>query len=621
MSDERAITNLFEDCYAESVERMKEETRVDSPFPPFNPLEYPSVWKLYQDLRDGNQWTLMPKMAKWKSRPQKNICFVVTQGMMTLLTDNRPSIAILPRSPEDSEIAELVQAGVDYWMDEQDFDRKVMDVVNYTRTFGVGWMHLVWDREKKQHVLKSLPPWAVKVDPDTTADNYDPSYLIYEFKTTVGELMEKFPSKDFTNFDPAYQPTDAKLFQDTMYDSNRPRAFQRNGVIGPSTPTWCYQFWIRDGEADYIDRDLPSGKVAVVKKKKYPKGRVITIAGGIVLDDKPSPYNHGQFPFVPYFAYRMPGKFYGPGDIQNIMSIQVYRNRTMQQLYDSIEKSMGAMILVNNRLFKGDRITNEPVQVHEVADINNAVKVERMGNLTRHETTLLSVFDKDGDDVAGQHEFSRGETVPGNKTAEEVSIIAASDQTRVRAAARDLAWSNRMLAKQLLSNMAQWTDYEWVVRIAGETGEETLPVTFNGSMMKRENSRGKLTEESITFDIRVDDYSTLPASQRDKSGLYMQLFGMVPNFPVEEFLKGLGLPNYKAIAMKIDEQQQAQMQAQAQVQAQSPQPMEGGMPPEMGVEMSAAPPMEAALPEGMTPEMLAMLLQMQEQLGGPAMTL
>lgn len=597
LSDDRTTLNLFEECYAESVESLKEQTRVDSPYPPFEAIEYPETVRLNQDMYDGHHWARMPKMPKWKSRPVKNTPFQVVESQTTFLTDNRPAAAILPRSPEDAPIAELVQAAVDFWWDEQNMDRKLMDTVKMSRIHRIGWLYLYWDEAKKQHVCKTKPMWSVKVDPDVTADDYDPTYLIDEFKTTLGELKskEKGFNKpiDWTKFDLDYRPLDGKMFDEVMYDADRPRALQRHGITDAS-PTWCYRFWLRDGAADDVEKDIGNGKVAVVRKKKYPNGRVITVAGGMVLDDRPSPYRHGQFPYIPYMAYPVPGKFYGPGDIDNIMSNVVYRNRTMQIFYDTLEKSMGAMIFVNRRLFHGDRLTNEPVQVHEVDDVDKAVRIERTGGITRHETTLVSILDKDNDDIAGQHEMSRGEAVPGNKTAQEVSIIAESDKTRTRAAARVIAWSNKMLLRQLLSNMAQWTDYDWIIRIAGEDAEQSIPVNFNGSMLKREDSKGKLTDEVVEFDIRVDDYSMLPASQRDKSGLYMQLYGMVPGFPIDEFLKGLGLPNYKAIAQKIDEFNQAQMQAQSPPMGGEPTAGEipEEAPPTGGVPVSGGPPEE-----------------------------
>lgn len=626
MEDTRAVVSLFEDCYAESVEGIKQQTVLDNPYPPFEEICYPETCRLLQDMYDGRHWARMPKMAKWKSRPVKNVPFQLVEAQATFLTDNRPAIAILPREPGDEHVARLTKAGVDYWWEQQFMDRKLMDVVKSNRIQALSWMHLYWDADKKEHVAEPLPMWAFKVDPDATADNYDPTYGIYEFKTTIGELQEKFPHADFTMFDPDYRPTDGSTFDGTMYGYDRPHALQRHGLTMAS-PCWCYQFWLKDGAADYVEKDIGNGKVAVVKKKKYPKGRVITIAGGIVLDDKPSPYTHGQFPFVPYFAYTVPGRLIGVGDIHNVLSTTVYRNRTVQQLYDSIEKSMGALILVNRRLFKGDRVTNEPVQVHEVDDVDKALRIERMGSLTRHETTLLSVFDSDIDDVGGQHEFSRGEAVPGNKTAQEVSIIAESDKTRTRAAARSLAWSNRMLARQLLHNMAKWTEFEWLVRVAGDDAEDEIPVMFNGQMLKREDESGKLTDDVVEFDIVTDDYSTLPASQRDQSSLYMQLFGMIPDFPIDEFLKGVGVPNHKTVAAKITQAQEAKMQAQAQMQGAPPDegaPPGGGMPPDMVAMMQGqgAPQMGGVSDSGMggvpapPPEVMEMLLQIVGGGGG-----
>jgi hypothetical protein len=582
----RILMNLFEECYNEAYDALREDTRISSPFPPFQTIEFPDTFKLEKDLYEGNQWTLMPKMASWKSRPYKNIIFEVVEGQTTFLTDNSPAITILPRSQDDYPLSEMVSAAVDYWWDMANMDRKMMDVVKLSRIYGIGWLYLYWDSEKKEHKCKVIKPWDILVDPDTSTEDYEPSYLIYQFKTTVGELVNKFGVNPDV-FRSEYQPGNAHIVTETMYDSTRPRSFERANYT-LSRPTWCYQFWLKDTQAEEIEQDIGGGKVAVIRKKKYPNGRVITIAGGQVLSDMPSPYEHGQFPFIPYIAYPEPGKLFGASDVTNVMALQVYRNRTQQIYYDSLEKSMGALFLVNYHFFKGDRLSNDPVQIHEVSDVDRALRVIPTGNLTRHEVSLIDMFDSDIDDVSGMHDISRGANIAGNKTAQEVSIIAESDKTRTRAAARVVAWSNRILARQLLSNMAQFTDYEWFIRISGQTDNEgnsldETPIAFNGTMMKRTDEMGRLTKENVEFDIRVDDYSMLPASQRDKSQLYTMLYQMVPGFPLEEFLKGVGLPNAKAIAMKVEQAQQEQAQAQApgqQQEQQQEQPQEQELAPE-----------------------------------------
>src|SRR5690606_14207092 len=74
-------------------------------------------------------------------------------------------------------------------------------------------------------------------------------------------------------------------------------------------------------------------------KLKYPNGRVITVCPelGIVLSDKANPYKSdtSPFPFVLLKDYDVPGKFWGEGEVQQLLSPQKYMNELNNAIIDN----------------------------------------------------------------------------------------------------------------------------------------------------------------------------------------------------------------------------------------------------------------------------------------------
>jgi hypothetical protein len=69
----------------------------------------------------------------------------------------------------------------------------------------------------------------------------------------------------------------------------------------------------------------------------YPRGRVIVQAGGAVLEDSPSPYWHGKFPFPVFRPFRVPWKMSGDPMARSWMQMQRITNQIMGGVLDMIQ--------------------------------------------------------------------------------------------------------------------------------------------------------------------------------------------------------------------------------------------------------------------------------------------
>src|SRR5690606_36912106 len=92
------------------------------------------------------------------------------------------------------------------------------------------------------------------------------------------------------------------------------------------------EVWTRDYETiDEVDGDTKKSRPI------YPNGRVLTICPefGIILDDKENPYKDSKFPFVVIKDYDVPGKFWGEGEVAQLLSPQSYMNELNNSIIDN----------------------------------------------------------------------------------------------------------------------------------------------------------------------------------------------------------------------------------------------------------------------------------------------
>ena len=585
----RELVNLFEVCYSEAGKAFIEQTQIESPFPGQKGAILDNPWPIYDEFYRGQQWKRMGRMPGWKSTPvNNNYCFTVPQSYTTFITDNRGKAQFIPTEESDAELANKTQAVWNWWCSLDAYDAKASLAVLDSRKWGIGWRHLRRDKDAPLgQTIEVVNPDAIKVDPDATAADFlggkGPTYLIYEYISQLSDLKAAY-KVDFdwdTEFDAGWHPGDSISTWDRVMRVVGVNRESKN----PAKSVPVYELWLRDGSLEFDETEV-GDKVAVTQRKKFPRGRRVVYAGNQILLDEENPYKHGEFPFVPVFAYPSSDRFYCAGDIENIISQQVMLNRTAQLLYDSMVKSGGGIALVNKRFgLSADMMTNDPMQVHEVLDVNNALRFQQFPSTPRHVYDFYGVLQHAVDDAAGIHDISKGVYTPGNKTAQEISALTESDKTRVRLAARVLAISNEILARQWLHNAAQWNDWQVFVRVSGDDGETN--VSMVGTELRKIDEKGKgYSDDVIDFDITIADSSTLPTYFQERKQMAMDLFNMQV-IDAEALLEVLDFPGWRAITARM----------KANVPEQMPQ--DASMPPQDASMQGAMPPPEAMQPPQM----------------------
>jgi hypothetical protein len=591
--EDTAVVEMVSTCLKAAVTKRQEECRIPSPFPKQVGSYIDDPWPVYEEFVNGDPWKRMGKMAGWKSLPNNNFGFIVVEANTTKLTDNRPKVEFLPQSPDDTEKARVTNAGFNKWWDESNGMAIDALAVKDSRKFCVGWLHLRYDRARKKQVLEAIHPESIYLDPDTTADSYysdEPNYLIYEYVAAVADIIEAYPKVDIDDLRPDW-------LADSSFTERIRSFFTASKVVkNPAMTIPVYELWIRDPSTVTWEKEFGEN-IVKMRGLKYPGGRVIKVAGGVVLSDEANPYKHGEFPFSPIHCYPQTGKFYGSSDMKNLLPALVMCNKYDQLIQDTTLKSGGGMLFVNTRYgLHTDDIVNEPMAVYEVTDVDKAARFQQFPSPARHMVDHKDTLKADMQDMAGLHDSSMGRYTPGNKTAVEVSTLSESDNTRVRLAAKFHSLALTRIGRQWLSNAKQYGDFKWIVRVAGDDGSESTE-TFSGKDIK-----------NIDFDLSVGDFAMLPDTYQERKAQAANLFAAGVIDP-EEYLKTLEWPNYKAVLARIKKEQEAALAAQQQatpppapVAQEVPQPAMDG-----ASSMPTGPP---------PPEILAML---QGQQAAPEM--
>ena len=315
------------------------------------------------DFLEGQQWN--PK-TRGRSRPVVNRVVRNFVEMASLLTDIQPDISVKFTDAIDnySEIEKLMNQMLEDWARMSNFEQELLQVVMYGLIMdgptkvqwnpylrgGLGDNEMVplspldflqigaagkLQEEAEVCIVRRVvtKPWLIRrfgelaegVEPDVDSD-----------VMSTPQKPNTMSSRRWQRLSPLVRNIHAKL--------------ANTGSAGPRSrfPKCIYkEFWLKDdsiwngSESIIIGNPLSCWSYLVEPgMPKYPRGRVIVIAGGKVLEDAPNPYWHGRFPFAIYKPLRVPWKFNGLSVMSPMVAIQAILNRIDGGVVDATLQSV-----------------------------------------------------------------------------------------------------------------------------------------------------------------------------------------------------------------------------------------------------------------------------------------
>lgn len=500
----------------------------------------------------------------YKSDEISNFIFSTLETIKPIMIDNDPRILVLPKTPEGMQVSDKIQNAFDAEWTRAGMSKKLAQGITIALQIGTAIFGMFWNG-KDENGLGNVNPVLINpfnFFPDPMAVDVDGAeYIIYATYKHVNQLKMQFPSK-------------AHLLRGGAI--NHPELVPQGNISDVANQVLIFECYMRDyttEEAETIDQDNENKKLKV-NVKKYPKGRIVTIAPelDLLLDDKANPYQDGKFPFKVLKCYDVPFEFWGKSEIEQLLSPQTYINDLTNQVIDNakLTANMPWVIDKNSGIGKG-QLTNRPGLIIRK---NPGTMVDRLNppQMPQYVQEIIQTLKNDIEIISGVHDVTQGRK-PGSVTAAN-AIIALQEaaQARIRLKVKLMEITLGEIGTMWYNRMQQfWVTNRWIRR---SDYAEVLEAQKNPETALMQVSPADL-EANMDFMILAG--STMPQNKNAMLDLMIRLAQTpgedgLPMVDRETLLAYTNIPDKKKIISRFEKMNATRSQAAAQ-KAQAEQMM------------------------------------------------
>lgn len=556
-------------------------------------------WDKRWEFYTGKQWD--QGRPAYKSAPVYNIIRSSIQAILPILTDARPGFNVLPAEPNDFEFADTLSKLTESWWDNYSLDHSIIEICMDMMIYDAAIAKITWDPVLLDGIgdvkLEVIDPRDILLPAQARDFEKDCPWVIHLTKKPIGQLKIQFPDKaDQIKVDSEQKTNDENKENKENMDVTIVSPIDKRAKT-PNSPTssskddrelvTVAELWIEDNETEQYEVENE-----IKFKKKYPKGKVITALPyqKLILQTVENPYKHGMKPFIRFVDTILPRKFWGEGEVQDLMGIQRIINKTLAIILDYMN-FMGNPVW---KVGKGTGVDPKKLsnQIGLVLEINDGklgeVQRDIPPPLPQYIVNFYEQMIRAAETISGATEITQGRRPTGITAAAAIDTVQEASQTRIRLKERNLQVSLSQAGRQIIALMMQYYIQPRVARITGkEEGSfpsffefyvEDLPEEGKVKYTKRsydfnqEANRyieGPTTEgvSKGVFDVKVLSGTALPFAKAQRSNIAFKLFDSQV-IDAEDLLDTLEWPSKTEVLNRMQERQQAAAQAQAQAQQQ-----------------------------------------------------
>lgn len=557
----------------------------------------------------GDYWADDNDEDNKESKIFANLIFSTITTIAPMLTDNKPIWSIVTDYPEFQPLADVYRAAGEAFWQIEEMDDKFFAVVLDALIFGFGVAQMSFDADRSvtgETVCDIIDPRTYYQAPGFE-DNWDAPFCGTKTKRSLWWIRKMFP--DAEEVKPESE-------DDEQGSSGRGifRGKADHEYMGESATVFVH--WMLDDTMEELPTEEEGEKT---KRPKYPNGRLMVFTkSGVLLSDKPYPYNHGKPPWVILKDYIIPHRFDGMGEPQQIEGLVLEYNLMLRKMAKHVRLFFDRDIYIpmgsgiDAEQYKQDLLGKGP----HVYGVNSAEQIPLEKTMSPADSTTLQMVNGLPtviQDVSGVTDVSKG--MAGKKqrqSAHEISALLETSYTRTRQRVRNAeSFLKRLftlfveIAQQFYNEPRSFankdrdgnTDY-YTLDNSKEFAETLKPSA--GRPIEKINEEPdeeydmqvrqwedydelmkKISDEtsvSYKFRIEIETNSTLPMDQQSLANLGIQLaqLGHIDTLSLLELLK---VPNAKQIVerLKADAAERAGAGGPPGADAPPPSAVMGGM--------------------------------------------
>jgi hypothetical protein len=523
---------------------------------------YDKDWDKWYKLYSGAHWEA--NRPSWKSDPVVNFIFATIETIIPIMTDSSPTITVVPTMPDDATNAEVFSQIVKRSWVSNEMQLKLPTILKNVLKYGTGFAKVWWNPKLSKgmgdvavsvvdprHVYPS--PGAIEID--------DAAYMIYAANVPLSTVERDYPNVKGL-IPPGVWDEDLSI--------NKTVTAQGGGkvaLIGPiqstdgSTVSW--PAGTSPNAASY-DRGRMCTIVELWSKEDDDSMRVTIMANGVLLKDEPTPFQHGEYPFIKFIDYVIPSCFWGMGDIQQLEKLQDNINKRRGQTQDILRITGNPPIIADaDSGLNPKAMTTRPGTII-FKNRGTEVKWLQPPILPASLFQLQELDKQDFDSISGIYDVTQGKKPSGIEAASAITELQEAAQTRLRHKVRNMESGLYRMGRQIISLIQQFYTEERTIRLVGKNPTQPEFVTVNKEIIDENGNLVKLNDTSIgEYDLEVGVGSTMPVNKTRRYTEMMEMYsaGVVDAQAVIEN-STLSPQEQMRILSRMQQQQQAMAQAQ-----------------------------------------------------------
>lgn len=497
-----------------------------------------------------NQWwgkQMWPEgLPSWKAPVNINEMKMVLLSELSDLTDSKLRVFV-QKSHDNGDRDQMVEDAIQALWARDFIDHTLMLAALDAIKFPCGFIRTLWnptaDKGRGAIEVRVVPPKNVYPDPDAP-DETAMQYLIIQDDMDLVEIRRLWPDHGFrVKPDSRYKLSDGAKGAGTggvNYKGPLYAAGYGVGLEGYSKPRACVMTcFVKDPTIE--DRLVDQGwnedgtkKIERIRNYKYPNGRLIQIANGVVLYDNPNPYP--DWTLTRICLDPSPNQFWPKTSIVGavVPNYQAANKLDSAVLENALRLNGGKIIMDANAGLDPGKMSNIPGEVwmkNPSANISIMYPPQMPPDMINAGERLRTMTTQKG---LGHNPSRSGMAGAGNVAADLVETEISQSMGLTRLRGRMLFVSVQRLSEQIFARMAQFYTVSRSMPRINMDGFSTVQWT------PLEPS------QRDAYSVHVDPASFQVRSKTMLQRLYLTLakLGKIPN---KQLLQMLEIPNADAV--------------------------------------------------------------------------
>jgi len=532
-------------------------------------------WRDMDKMYRGNQWK--SSTPAYRSQPVINLTFAFVEAVVPRITDNNPSILVLPRqSRKDQRLADYLQDIQSYLWYSNEFQYELGIAARMVLKYGTVIFKAVWDPDLFDELgdVRYTVLHPMNFFPDPRAETIDQmEYCFTRIPKPLEYFARRWPDKGHL----------VRHAHDLDATENTEGA---NTYVGEESAA-LHEYWFRDENGDQC-------------VMYYANGVVLQIIGGEYDDSNEPVYRHNKFPFTRWINYPIDKHFWGMGEIEIVEIIQRLINSFEAQIIDNTRLMGNAMWVVSKRI---SGLTEEDAWLfvdrpgHIIfTDEGGVERVQGESippHIPQHVTFLIQLMEQ----ILGVHDVVQGRRPSGVRAASAIIALQETANIRIRQKVRHMQQALIRLVQQGNALVLEHYNEPRNVRMTGrheittldvrEALEERLLDQAAAAQLLEGRAPEEITEDDMeqiireikfpAFDVEVNIGPSVPYSQALLYEQAKEYFGLGA-IDQQALLEHTNFPGAEEIINRMQGGMAAEQEMKERVGEATYRQQQGGMP-------------------------------------------